>query len=75
MKKLNIKSENLINPDSSVLFENLISKKTLAQKLECSVSYVNKLMKQKIIPYIKAGRAVRFKYSEVVATLQKRSIA
>lgn len=55
------------------LIENLICKRELAQKLSLSVSYINKLMKQNKINYIKIGRAVRFKFSEVVAALQRSS--
>ena len=55
--------------------ENLLTKEMLAQKLNFSASYINKLMNQRKIPYFKNGRSVRFKYSCVVAALQKGSSA
>ena len=53
--------------------EDLLTKEMLAEKLNFSVSNINKLMKQKKIPYFKNGRSVRFIYSAVVAALQKGS--
>ncbi len=53
--------------------ENLINKKQLANKLGCSVSSINKYIKNKKIFPIKIGKLVRFKYSVVVAALEKRS--
>ena len=57
------------------IFENYIGKVELAEKLSVSVSYVNKLMSLGRIRYVKFGRAVRFKYSEVAADLEKWSTA
>ena len=67
---------NMTQP--SQLFESLIvseleTKSTLAEKLKYSVSYINKLMKQRKIPFLKNGKAVRFKFSEVVAALEQGS--
>ena len=56
-----------------LLFENLLTKKLLAQKLGLSQSYISLLMKEEGLPYLKIGRAVRFRISEVVVWLQKRS--
>ena len=62
---------------SNEVFENKIdevhTKQTLAQKLKFSVSYINKLMRQRKIPYLKNGRSVRFILSEVMAALQQGS--
>lgn len=56
---------------SMTIPEAWINKKTLAQCLQISVSYVDKLMRQqKIIP-VRFGRSVRFKLSEVQANLQR----
>lgn len=55
--------------------ENLLTKEMLAEKLSFSVSYINKLMKQRKIPAVKTGRSVRFKYSDVVAALERNSAA
>lgn len=62
----------------NALFENkigeeLLTKEGLAEKLKYSVSYINKLVKQSKIPYLKNGRCIRFLYSEVLAALKKES--
>ncbi len=57
----------------NIIGEDLLTKTMLARRLNFSVSYINKLMKQKKIPYIKGPKSVRFKYSDVVAALQKGS--
>ena len=54
-------------------FENLLTKKQLAEKLELSQSYISLLMKDEGLPHLKIGRAVRFKISEVAVWLLKRS--
>jgi excisionase family DNA binding protein len=61
----------ILGGDKSV-FENLIDKKQLAQFLSLSLSYIDKLMAQEAIPYFKIGRAVRYRFSEVVAFLERR---
>ena len=55
--------------------EELITKKELAEKLKYSVSYLNKLVQQSKIPYLKNGKCIRFLYSEVLAALKKESTA
>jgi len=55
------------------VFENLLTKKLLAEKLGLSQSYVSLLMKDNGLPHLKIGRAVRFRISEVAVWLQKRS--
>ncbi len=55
--------------------QELETKETLAKRLKFSVSYINKLMKQKKIPWLKIGRTVRFIFSEVIAALQNGSTA
>jgi len=52
--------------------EQLLTKPQLADRLSLSQSFISELMKDEGLPYIKIGRAVRFKTSEVVAWLQKR---
>lgn len=54
-------------------FECLVTKEQLAGSLALSRSYISKLMAAEGLPYLKIGRAVRFRVSEVVAWLQKRS--
>jgi len=55
------------------VFENLVTKEQLAVSLALSRSYISKLMATDGLPHLKIGRAVRFRVSEVVAWLQKRS--
>ena len=54
------------------IFENLVKRKVLAERLSLSPSYISKLMKDEGLPYLKIGRAVRFKLSEVVEFLERR---
>ena len=75
MKSL-LKPTELATEKPTQLFENQIefeTKETLSKKLKYSISYINKLMKQKKIPFLKNGRSVRFILSCVVAALQKGS--
>lgn len=65
--------ENHIQFFDSRKDEDLLTKCELAEKLKFSVSNVDKLMKYRKIPTIKVGKSVRFKYSDVVAALQKGS--
>lgn len=53
------------------LFESLICKKSLSDRLEISQSFINKLM-IKGLPHYKIGSAVRFRVSEVVDWLRTR---
>ncbi|MEK6774107.1 MAG: helix-turn-helix domain-containing protein [Bdellovibrionota bacterium] len=70
-----MKNLNTCTTSHLLLIENLIDKAELSNKLSLSVSYINKLMKLKKIPVRKIGRCVRFKYSEVVQALERRSTA
>jgi predicted DNA-binding transcriptional regulator AlpA len=54
------------------LIENFIAKDRLAELLGISVSHINKLMTEGL-PCLKIGRAVRYRVSDVVMWLQKRS--
>jgi hypothetical protein len=54
--------------------EELLSFKQLAEKLDCSVSYLKKLKRQKVIfPEINFCRFIRFRLSAVIEALQRRS--
>ncbi len=76
-----MKKDTLINTQTelkkSQFIENkidgLLTKKILADKLKYSVSYINKLMRQCKIPYLKIGKSVRFKFGDVMAALEKES--
>lgn len=52
--------------------ERFLSKKQIAEILSISVSFVNKLMAEEGLPYLKLGNCVRFRTSEVMAFLEKR---
>lgn len=52
--------------------ERLVTKKELGELLALSQSFINELMSDCGLPYIKIGRAVRFRVSEIMAWLQKR---
>lgn len=58
--------------DNQTGLERLLTKKQLGEVLALSQSFINELMSEGKIPYLKIGRAVRFKVSEVMAWLQKR---
>jgi predicted DNA-binding transcriptional regulator AlpA len=57
---------------SPPLIENFIAKDRLAELLGISISHINKLMTEGL-PCLKIGRAVRYRVSDVVKWLQKRS--
>ncbi len=57
---------------SEKFFERLLTKKQLADLLEISTSYIDKLMALGEIPYLKIGKAVRFRQTEVLVWLQRR---
>ena len=52
----------------------LVTKQQLAQQLALSPSYISKLMSDEGLPYIKIGRAVRFRPKEVVEWLNERKM-
>jgi excisionase family DNA binding protein len=53
-------------------FENLVTKKQLAQTLAVSEGFINKLMIEEGLPHFKIGRAVRYRVKEVVSWLSQR---
>lgn len=71
-KELRRSDLSLDSTKESVLFENLITKNELANRLSVSVSLINKLMVETDIPRFKLGRSVRFDTGEVTAWLQQR---
>ena len=83
LRKLFLQTNNLLEPLPTTLkcgnsglsekfFERLLTKKQLADLLEISTSYIDKLMALGEIPYLKIGKAVRFRQTEVLAWLQRR---
>ncbi len=75
---LTLNNNSIINPIESKFSDSpkvneLETKKSLAQKLKYSISYINKLMRQRKIPYLKNGKSVRFILSEVMTALQEGS--
>ena len=67
--------DNLPSP-SDALYSALplVTKKQLAQQLALSPSYINKLMSEEGLPFMKIGRAVRFRPKEVVEWLNERKM-
>lgn len=61
------------NNDLNPIFEKLVTKRQLSESLEISTSFISKLMSEEGLPYLKIGRAVRFRVSEVVDWLQRRT--
>ena len=57
---------------SRLLYENLIDRTQLAEKLGLSPSYISKLMQFGGLPFLKIGRATRFSVQEVAAFLERR---
>ena len=55
-----------------IYFESLVDKEKLAGKLDLSVSYINKMMRVEGLPYLKLGKSVRFRVSEILSWLQER---
>ena len=64
--------DNLRMPIDALLSALLVTKRQLAVQLALSPSYISKLMSEEGLPYIKIGRAVRFRPKEVVEWLSKR---
>lgn len=60
------------NQSHSISFEGYLTKKELAQKLRLSQAYINILMRDEGLPFVKLGRAVRYPVGDVVSWLQKR---
>ena len=62
---------NSVGKKPARLFENWITKKQLAQMLGVSISLISRLMTEGL-PYLKVSRAVRYRFSDVEAWLQRR---
>lgn len=52
--------------------ERFLTKRQLADNLNISVGFVNKLVAEEGLPRLKLGKAVRFQESEVMAFLNRR---
>ena len=51
--------------------EELLTKKGIAPRLKLSVRSVDDWMREGRLPYLKCGKSVRFRWSDVVAHLEK----
>ncbi len=79
---LPMRSMAITMPPSSLIFDNtrietafyLVTKPMLCRLLALSPSYISKLMGEEGLPYLKIGRAMRFRPKEVVEWLQKRKM-
>ena len=54
--------------------DGLLDKRQLAERLNLSVRSVDAWMKTGLLPYIKAGRTVRFEYDTVLAHLRQYQV-
>jgi excisionase family DNA binding protein len=54
--------------------EQLLTEKELAARLHISLRHVATLRAQRLIPFFKLGRSVRFKESDVARALEKLTI-
>ena len=54
--------------------ESLLKKDEVAARLGIGISGLDSLMARRIIPYIKLGRRVRFRWSDVEKALEKRTV-
>jgi excisionase family DNA binding protein len=68
----NAKSQVVDAQPKQLVFENLVTKKQLAESLSISKSFINKLMANEGLPYRQLGRAVRFSVSEVADWLHTK---
>ncbi|MDO4571658.1 MAG: helix-turn-helix domain-containing protein [Planctomycetia bacterium] len=52
----------------------ILTKKQVAEMLHCSPHFVDQLRKNKGLPYIKLGRSVRFRASDIQTWIEARTI-
>ena len=64
-----LSTEQLPSPAASVTEDGLLTKRTIAPKLEIKPRTLDEWMRQGRIPYIKIGKSVRFRWADVVAKL------
>jgi excisionase family DNA binding protein len=62
-----------IHRESDLIFDKLFTKKQLCEKLDVSLAFIDKLMANGEIPYIKIGKAVRFQQEKILVWLQRKS--
>jgi len=53
----------------NALDDSLITKRVLAPRLNCSVRTIDEWMRKGRLPYIKVGKSVRFRWTDVMAKL------
>ena len=56
------------------IVRGLITKKEVAIGLQSSLRHVDNLMSQKKIPYIRLGRSVRFRWSDIEKALERFTV-
>lgn len=62
----------MIKIENQILSEPLLDKLQVAEKLGFTPRTVDRLMARKLIPYLKIGRSVRFRWSVVLSVLESR---
>jgi len=58
--------------DETHQLEGLLTKKAVAEKLQVTPRTIDNWMALGLIPYIKAGRMVRFRWQNVVESLERK---
>jgi len=53
----------------NALDDSLITKRVLEPRLNCSVRTIDEWMRKGRLPYIKVGKSVRFRWTDVMAKL------
>jgi excisionase family DNA binding protein len=53
----------------NTLDDSLLTKRALAPRLNCSVRTIDEWMRRGRLPYLKLGKAVRFRWGDVLAKL------
>jgi len=56
-------------PQPAGVEDSLLTKRTIAPKLEIKPRTLDEWMQQGRIPYLKVGKSVRFRWSDVIAKL------
>lgn len=64
----------IINNTDKTEGVNWVGKAELAAHLKCSPRHINNLMRRRILPYIKAGRFVRFDLADCDRAMRKLQV-
>ena len=62
---------NDVSDDSTLKGKNWITKRDIAAHLQCTTRTIEKMMRGRVLPYIKIGRIVRFDLADCDQALVK----